>query len=70
VVAPIKILPVELSVRPWQFAIFTLKNRTVSPVVDGFIECVRELTQPMQRKKRSASEMLPNFSREPPFLLR
>jgi len=55
--SPVKILPVELSVRPWQFAIFTLKNRTVSPVVDRFIERVREFTQPMQGKKRGGSAM-------------
>jgi hypothetical protein len=53
----VKILPVELSVRPWQFAIFTLKNRTVSPVVDRFIERVREFTRPMQGKRRGASAM-------------
>jgi DNA-binding transcriptional LysR family regulator len=46
--AAVKILPVELSIRPWQFAIFTLKNRTVSPVVDRFIAHVRDFTRPMQ----------------------
>ena len=54
---PVKILPVELPGRPWQFAIFTLKNRTVSPVVNRFIERVREFTRPMQGKKRGASAM-------------
>jgi hypothetical protein len=54
---PVKILPVELPGRPWQFAIFTLKNRTVSPVVGRFIERVREFTRPMQGKKRGASAM-------------
>jgi DNA-binding transcriptional LysR family regulator len=53
--SPVKILPVELPVQPWQFAIFTLKNRTVSPVVDRFIARVREFTRPMQGKKRRAS---------------
>jgi DNA-binding transcriptional LysR family regulator len=53
--SPVKILPVELPVRPWQFAIITLKNRTVSAVVDRFIERVREFTRPMQGKKRGAS---------------
>jgi DNA-binding transcriptional LysR family regulator len=55
--SPVKILPVELPVRPWRFAIITLKNRTVSAVVDRFIERVRESTRPMQRKKRGASTM-------------
>ena len=35
--SPVKILPVELPVRPWPFAIFTLKDRTLSPAVDRFI---------------------------------
>jgi hypothetical protein len=46
-------LPVELSVRPWQFAIFTLKNRTVSPVVDRFIAHVRDFTRQGNRVKNS-----------------
>jgi DNA-binding transcriptional LysR family regulator len=37
-----KILPVGLSLRPWPVAIVTLKNRTLSPVVDRFIECARD----------------------------
>jgi DNA-binding transcriptional LysR family regulator len=53
--SPVKILPVELPIRPWQFALFTLKDRTVSAVVDRFIEHVRELTRPMRGKKRGAS---------------
>jgi DNA-binding transcriptional LysR family regulator len=32
--SPVKILPVELTVRPWPFAIFTLKDRTLNPAVD------------------------------------
>jgi hypothetical protein len=32
----VKILAVELRVRPWQFAIFRLRNRTMSPMVDRF----------------------------------
>jgi len=35
--SPVKILPVELPVRPWPFAIFTLKDRTLNPAVDRFI---------------------------------
>jgi DNA-binding transcriptional LysR family regulator len=38
---PVKILPVDLQIRPWPFAIFTLKNRTLSPAADSFIDYVR-----------------------------
>jgi DNA-binding transcriptional LysR family regulator len=43
--SPVKILPVELPVRPWPFAIFTLKNRTVSPVVDRFVAHIRDFAR-------------------------
>jgi DNA-binding transcriptional LysR family regulator len=38
----LKILPVDLTVRPWPVAILTLKNRTLSPVVERFIEYARD----------------------------
>ncbi len=38
----LKELPVDLPVRPWPVAIVTLKNRTLSPVVERFVECARE----------------------------
>jgi DNA-binding transcriptional LysR family regulator len=41
----VKILPVELPVRPWPFAIFTLKNRTLSPVAERFIQHLRDCTK-------------------------
>lgn len=37
----LKVLPVGLPARPWPVAILTLKNRTLSPVVQLFIEHVR-----------------------------
>src|SRR5712691_9458747 len=37
----LKVLPVDLSVRLWPVVIITLKNRTLSPVVELFIEHVR-----------------------------
>ncbi len=37
----LKILPVELPVRPWPFAIFTLKDRTLSPAANRFIAHLR-----------------------------
>jgi DNA-binding transcriptional LysR family regulator len=43
----LKVLPVDFASRPWTVGIVTLKNRTVSPVVQTFIDCVRELARPM-----------------------
>ena len=48
--SPVKILPVELPVRPWPFAIFTLKNRTLSPVVEHFIAHVRKFARSISLK--------------------
>jgi DNA-binding transcriptional LysR family regulator len=39
----LKVLPVKLPARPWLITIATLKNRTLSPVVERFIECAREV---------------------------
>ena len=41
----IKILPVELPDRQAPIALITLKNRTLTPVVERFIEYVRELAK-------------------------
>jgi DNA-binding transcriptional LysR family regulator len=46
-----KVLPIELPVRPWPVAILTLKNRTLSPVVERFIECAREIVKPLAKRK-------------------
>ncbi len=41
----LKVLPVDLPVRPWPLAIVVLKNRTLSPVVERFMESVREVAK-------------------------
>jgi len=43
----LKVLPVDLPNRPWPVAILTLKNRILSPVVERFIQHVRDLTAKM-----------------------
>jgi DNA-binding transcriptional LysR family regulator len=43
----LKALPVDLGARPRSFAIVTLKNRTVSPVVHLFLEQVRAVAKTM-----------------------
>jgi DNA-binding transcriptional LysR family regulator len=45
-----KVLPVELTVRPWPVTMVTLKNRTLSPVVEIFIACAREVAKSFARK--------------------
>jgi DNA-binding transcriptional LysR family regulator len=46
----VKILPIELPVERWSVAIITLKKRTLSPVVERFIERAREVaTSPAVR---------------------
>jgi DNA-binding transcriptional LysR family regulator len=44
---PVKELKVDIPVRPWPIAIVTLKNRTLSPVVQLFIDHVRAFTSTM-----------------------
>src|ERR1700691_1447698 len=44
----LKALPVDLSARPWPAVIVTLKNRPWSPVVERFIQYIRDFTRPMR----------------------
>jgi DNA-binding transcriptional LysR family regulator len=56
----LKILPVDLPFKPWPIGIVTLKNRTLSPAAQLFIECAREVIRPLARgRSRSAG----NWSR-------
>jgi DNA-binding transcriptional LysR family regulator len=48
---PVKLLMVDLPVRPWPIALVTLKNRTVSPVVERFIDCTRNVAKLVAGKK-------------------
>jgi DNA-binding transcriptional LysR family regulator len=45
----LKVLPVDFVTRFFQVAVVTLKNRTLSPVVQTFIDCVREAARPLAR---------------------
>ena len=47
----LKELVVDIPVKPWPVAILTLKNRTLCPVVECFIECAREVAKSMRAKK-------------------
>ena len=47
----LKMLPVEVPMRPWLVTVMTLKNRTLSPVVERFIECARESAKALAKEK-------------------
>jgi DNA-binding transcriptional LysR family regulator len=47
----LKRLPVELPTTRRPFGIVTLKNRTLSPVAQLFIDCAREIAKPLAKKK-------------------
>jgi DNA-binding transcriptional LysR family regulator len=51
----LKVLPVKLPARPWPVALLTLKNRTLSPVVERFIEHLRERTRPVRADKTAVA---------------
>jgi DNA-binding transcriptional LysR family regulator len=48
----IKVLPVQLPMARLPNGIVTLKNRTLSPVAQLFIDCAREIAKPLARRKR------------------
>jgi DNA-binding transcriptional LysR family regulator len=47
----IKVLPVELPMARLANGIVTLKNRTLSPVTQLFIDCAREVAKPLAKRK-------------------
>jgi hypothetical protein len=47
----LKVLPVELSMTPMPVGIVTVKNRTLNPVAKLFIECAREVANPLTKRK-------------------
>jgi DNA-binding transcriptional LysR family regulator len=48
----IKVLPIELAANGGAVGIITLKNRTLSPVAQLFIDCAREVSKPMAKPRR------------------
>jgi hypothetical protein len=57
-------LPVDLPANPFSARIVTLKNRTLSPVVERFLICVREVAASFAGKPagRAARSSKPNIS--------
>jgi DNA-binding transcriptional LysR family regulator len=48
---PLKELSLEFPMAPWPCLLVTLRNRTLSPPVERFIACVREVARPLARGK-------------------
>jgi DNA-binding transcriptional LysR family regulator len=52
----LKVLPVNLPIRPWPLSILTLKNRTPSPVAERFMECAREVAKSMAERPHAGKK--------------
>jgi hypothetical protein len=48
---PLKVLPVKLPVPPWPVGVMTLKNRTISPLAQLFLDCAHEVAKPLHGNK-------------------
>ena len=48
----LKALPIDLRIKPWPIAILTLKNRTLGPVVQLFIEHLRAVAKSISVPQR------------------
>jgi DNA-binding transcriptional LysR family regulator len=49
----LKMLPVDMPTQPWPVTILTLKSRTVSPTVERFIDCAREVAKSIVGKPKT-----------------
>jgi DNA-binding transcriptional LysR family regulator len=59
--ASIKVLPVELPQVPRPVGIATVKGRTLSPVVQLFLDCARETTKPYENAMNKSTRRLRLF---------
>jgi DNA-binding transcriptional LysR family regulator len=48
---PLRQVAVRLPIAPWPVGAMTLRNRTLSPVTQLFVDCARELVQPLTRPR-------------------
>ena len=51
----LKALSIKLPLRPWPVAVVMLKNRTLSPIVERFIACAREVVTAHEKRERERS---------------
>jgi len=42
---PLRVLPIEFPAPPRPIGVLTLKNRMVSPLAEGFLDCARDLAR-------------------------
>lgn len=49
----LKALPIDLPFRPWPVSLLTVKNRTLSPIVERFIECAHAVAKPLASARPS-----------------
>jgi hypothetical protein len=52
----LKKLPIELPIQSFAVAIVMLKNRTISPVAQVFIDCAREVVRPLAKRQSPPTE--------------
>jgi DNA-binding transcriptional LysR family regulator len=50
----LKMLPVDFPLRPWPVVMVTLKNRTLSPIVERFLQCARDTVKPATGRSPAA----------------
>ena len=51
----IKVLPIDLATKAGAVGIVTLKNRTLTPVAQFFIDCAREVAKPLATSNSSTA---------------
>ena len=59
-VAGLHVLPIDLGLASWPALIFTLKNRTLSPVAERFIACAREVVKSISNQRERRIHAGPN----------
>ena len=54
----LRILPVDLPLRPWPFVVLTLRDRALSPAVDRFIQSAREVASDLSKIGKPKSQLV------------
>lgn len=49
----LKALPIDFPTRPWPVSIVTMKNRSLSPIAERFIECARDIAKQVDARHRT-----------------
>jgi DNA-binding transcriptional LysR family regulator len=54
----LRILPIDLPSRPWPVVLVTLKNRTLAPAVELYVQCARATLSAMPSRLSSSNRSL------------